>query len=115
LCAADVENKGIRLSAYLSADNDVISADAARLQKVFWNLLKNAINFSPEGAQVEIRSENVRSKDDPQGKLRIRFVDIGIGIAGEHLTAIFNAFEQADSAITRRFGGLGLGLTVAKA
>jgi signal transduction histidine kinase/CheY-like chemotaxis protein len=115
LCAADAEGKGIRITAHLAAVNDLISADAARLQQVFWNLLKNAIKFSPEGAQIEIRSENVRSKDDPRGTLRIRFIDVGIGIAGEHLTAIFNAFEQADSAIAHRFGGLGLGLTVAKA
>src|SRR5258706_3478803 len=107
LCAAEAEEKGIRLSAYLTAGNDIISADTARLQQVFWNLLKNAIKFSPEGAQIEIRSENIQSKDDPQGKLRIRFIDIGIGIAGEHLTAIFNAFEQTDSAIAHRFGGLG--------
>ena len=110
MCAADAKQKGLQLRTRLDAGHEAVSADGARLQQVFWNLLKNAIKFSPEGGHVDVITENASD-----GRLRIRVVDGGIGIAPEHLAVIFNAYEQADAAVTREFGGLGLGLAVCKA
>ena len=86
-----------------------IEADAPRLQQVFWNLLKNAVKFTPHGGTIGIRCR------PDQGHVVIEVSDSGIGIEPEALPRIFNAFEQAERSITRQFGGLGLGLTISKA
>jgi two-component system CheB/CheR fusion protein len=84
--------------------------DAPRLTQVFWNLFKNALKFTPEGGHIEVRT---RRGDD--GRTLVAEVsDEGIGIESERLGQIFDAFEQGQRAITRRYGGLGLGLTISK-
>ncbi|HEX2973196.1 MAG TPA: PAS domain S-box protein [Tepidisphaeraceae bacterium] len=86
----------------------MIDADAARLQQVFWNLLKNAIKFTPQGGHVEIRCW-------PDGHSAVvEVVDNGVGIDPAVLPNIFNPFEQGGTRVTRQFGGLGLGLTITK-
>jgi CheY-like chemotaxis protein len=77
--------------------------------QVLWNLLNNAVKFTPEGGTIDFRTERL------DGHLRIQVQDSGIGIAEELLPQIFNAFEQGDIRITRQFGGLGLGLAITKA
>jgi PAS domain S-box-containing protein len=85
-------------------------ADAARLQQVFWNLLKNAVKFTPAGGRIRV----VTRTPEP-GRIEISVIDPGIGIAAEDLPRLFDAFEQGNPEITRSFGGLGLGLAICKA
>jgi CheY-like chemotaxis protein len=83
-----------------------VSADAVRLQQVFWNVLKNAVKFSARQGNITIRSWN----EDRQ--LRAVISDTGLGITSEELPRIFDAFAQGAQAAEARFGGLGLGLSI---
>jgi PAS domain S-box-containing protein len=105
--SADV--KGIRLKAILgSSSQDIVSADSARLQQVVWNLLTNAIKFTPKGGQVQVLLQRVNSH------LELSVSDTGIGIPANYLPHVFDRFSQKDSSTTRAFGGLGLGLAICK-
>jgi hypothetical protein len=105
--SADV--KGIRLKAILgSSSQDIVSADSARLQQVVWNLLTNAIKFTPKGGQVQVLLQRVNSH------LELSVSDTGIGIPANYLPYVFDRFSQKDSSTTRDFGGLGLGLAICK-
>jgi PAS domain S-box-containing protein len=105
--SADV--KGIRLKAILeSSGQDIVSADSARLQQVVWNLLTNAIKFTPKGGQVQVLLQRVNSH------LELSVSDTGIGIPANYLPHVFDRFSQKDSSTTRAFGGLGLGLAICK-
>jgi signal transduction histidine kinase len=84
-----------------------VRADPHRLQQVIWNLLNNAIKFTPEGGRVSI------SVAGDVSNVCVRVVDTGQGIAPEFLPHVFDRFRQAESASTRRHGGLGLGLSIA--
>ena len=77
-------------------------------QQVLWNLIKNAIKFTPRGGSVSIRTRNRGNR------FVVDIADTGIGIEPAHLPSIFNAFEQGEDAITKRFGGLGLGLAISR-
>lgn len=102
------EAKGIRLKAILGASHDVISADGGRLQQVVWNLLTNAIKFTPKGGQVQVLLQRVNSH------LELSVSDTGIGIPPSYLPRVFERFSQRDSSTTRSHGGLGLGLAICK-
>jgi signal transduction histidine kinase len=80
-----------------------------RLQQVFWNLLKNASKFTPEGGQIHVasRSEN--------GRMIVTVRDSGMGFEGDAASRIFDPFVQASQTVTRQYGGLGLGLAISKA
>jgi len=84
--------------------------DPARLQQVFWNLLRNAVKFTPDGGIITVSSRN-----DAEGRIIIGVADDGIGIRAEVLAQIFDAFEQADATGEHRYGGLGLGLAISSA
>jgi signal transduction histidine kinase/ActR/RegA family two-component response regulator len=101
--AADM--KGIHLKVTVDVVGQV-DCDGDRLQQIVWNLLSNAIKFSPEGSSVELRVQ----RQEP--KLIISVRDYGIGIEPDFLPYVFDRFRQADSATTRRHGGLGLGLAI---
>ena len=110
VCKPDIEARGLHFEVDRGPSAPYwIEADAARLQQVFWNLLKNAIKFTPHGGCV-----GIRCRPEP-GYVVAEVNDSGIGIDTEALPRIFNAFEQAERSITRQFGGLGLGLTISKA
>lgn len=109
ICRAEAEAKNLRLSLQLEASFHTVQADPARLRQVFWNLIQNAVKFTPERGLIEIRSAN------RGGRLEIEIADTGIGIEPEVLARIFNAFEQGEQTAERRFGGLGLGLSIARA
>jgi CheY-like chemotaxis protein/anti-sigma regulatory factor (Ser/Thr protein kinase) len=94
----------------LRAEAVYISGDPARLQQVFWNLIKNSVKFTPANGRIIVETFNPRPDH-----IEIRITDTGIGIEPEKIGKIFNAFEQGQSSITRRFGGLGLGLAISKA
>jgi len=83
-----------------------VLADATRLQQVLWNLLSNAIKFTPNGGRISVSAQRV------DRRIRIEIADNGIGIAPAFLPHVFDKFRQADSATTRRHGGLGLGLAI---
>ena len=104
--AADA--KGIGLEKLLDPAAGPISGDPNRLQQVVWNLLSNAIKFTSKGGKVQVLLERVNSH------IEISVADTGIGIAPEFLAHVFERFRQADSSTARRYGGLGLGLSIVK-
>jgi PAS domain S-box-containing protein len=105
-CEWETAAKKLKVHLDLRAENDVVHADPARLQQVFWNVLRNAAKFTPQRGDIFIRSESAG------GKVRVEVRDTGLGIAPELLPKVFDAFEQGDITITRHFGGLGLGLAI---
>ncbi len=105
---SDALGKNHRLVLDLIAEDRCVNADAARLQQVFWNLLKNAIKFTPEGGTITIRTRNEGES------ILIEVADTGIGIEPDILPHVFDAFHQGDTRITRKFGGLGLGLAICR-
>ncbi len=100
--------KGVRIHTVLDPLAGLVSGDPNRLQQVFWNLLTNAIKFTPKGGSVQVRLERVNSH------LEVSVTDTGEGIAPEFLPHVFDRFRQADASTTRRHGGLGLGLSIVK-
>ncbi len=110
ICRPTAQTKRVALDSRLDAGHHCAQADPARLQQVFWNLLNNAIKFTPAGGRVEIRTRN-----GADGRLEVEVVDTGMGIPAEKLDRIFTAFEQGDAKVTREYGGLGLGLAICKA
>ncbi len=104
--AADA--KTIKFDVALDKSASQIVGDATRLQQVFWNLFSNAVKFTPEGGRVEVRLE----RDDLQAQVVVS--DNGQGINPQFLPVIFDRFRQADGSTTRKHGGLGLGLAIAR-
>jgi PAS domain S-box-containing protein len=102
--------KEISIEREFAARNSGLSADPARFQQVIWNLLRNAIKFTPRGGHVAIRTH-----DEGGNWLRIEITDSGIGIDISVLDKIFLPFEQAKVTGDHRFGGVGLGLSIARA
>src|SRR5205823_524705 len=98
-----------RLRLELEASHAEFEGDAARLRQVIWNLLKNASKFGPAESEVVLAT-----RDQPGGVL-LEVRDRGIGFAPESRERIFEPFEQGSVEVTRRFGGLGLGLAISKA
>jgi signal transduction histidine kinase len=109
ICLNEIEAKDLEVNFALRAVHTYVEGDPARLQQVFWNLIKNSVKFTPEKGRITIETLN----PEPD-KIQIRVIDTGIGIESETIGKIFDAFEQGQSDITRRFGGLGLGLTISK-
>ncbi len=105
ICRPQIEEKSIKLDCGWGESLGSIQADAARLQQVFWNVLKNAAKFTPEGGSILVRTSQ------SEGMVEIRIEDSGVGIQPDALPKIFDAFEQGES----KAGGLGLGLAISKA
>jgi len=110
ICDRDLQAKRIAVTAELSARRIYVRADPARLQQVLWNVVKNAVKFTPEEGRILLRTS-----DGPDGTIDIEVTDTGVGIDPEVLPRIFDAFEQGGRDVTRMFGGLGLGLAISKA
>ncbi len=110
ICQPDILAKDLQVAIRLGAEKFFVKADPTRLQQVFWNLIKNAVKFTPANGRIQIASSN--NKD---GFVQFVIEDTGIGIDPDVLPKIFTAFEQGKAAITRQFGGLGLGLAISKA
>jgi PAS domain S-box-containing protein len=100
---------GIGIDLRLEAPRSYIRADAVKLEQVLSNLIGNALKFTPQGGKVSIVTRNEAS-----GKLVVEVSDTGIGIPADALSRIFSPFEQGDSSIHSRYGGLGLGLSIAR-
>jgi signal transduction histidine kinase/CheY-like chemotaxis protein len=110
ICREDIGAKQLQTEFQFHALDANVHGDPARLQQVFWNLIKNSVKFTPENGRIIIETLNPAPTE-----IEIRITDTGIGIEPEKIDKIFNAFEQGQSSITRRFGGLGLGLAISKA
>ena len=91
-----------------------LRADPSRFQQVVWNLVRNAVKFTPEGGTVTVRTQDKTGKDG-KAIFHLEVVDTGIGIEGTLLERIFEPFEQGTASGNHRFGGLGLGLSIARA
>ncbi|MCC5621255.1 PAS domain S-box protein, partial [Nostoc sp. CHAB 5715] len=95
----------------------LVSGDFERLQQIIWNLLSNAIKFTPRGGRVEVQLSVVTGQEKQQTTdkyAQIQVIDTGIGISADFLPCVFDRFRQADSSSTRTYGGLGLGLAIAR-
>jgi PAS domain S-box-containing protein len=103
-----IEAKKQRLRVTLDARAGRLRGDPGRLQQVFWNLLTNAVKFTPSGGRIDVVMERVNSH------VEVSVEDSGSGINPEFLAFVFDRFRQADSSTTRRHGGLGLGLSIVK-
>jgi len=102
------EAKEIRLETFIEPGAHHVTGDAGRLQQIVWNLLSNAVKFTPAGGRVAVTVARVEST------LEIRVADTGIGVSPEFLPYAFERFRQEDPASTRRFGGMGIGLAIAR-
>jgi len=102
------EAKGVRIQKVMDTGAVNIAGDPARLQQVVWNLISNAIKFTPRGGRVQVRLERVNSH------LEISVSDTGAGIKPEFLPHVFERFRQEDQTTTRHHGGLGLGLAIVR-
>jgi PAS domain S-box-containing protein len=110
MVAPEVVARDLVLQWDLGAAREQVRVDAARMHQVVWNLLKNAIKFTPRGGRITLRTDNPFP-----GRVRVNVIDTGVGIEPGVLPRIFDAFDQGEHGLCRRFGGMGLGLAIAKA
>lgn len=104
----EAEAKGVRVQKTLDPAVHMFLLDSNRFQQVIWNLVQNAVKFTPAGGAVEVRLRYIN------GQAEIEVVDTGVGITPEFLPFVFDRFRQANGSITRKHGGLGLGLAIAR-
>ena len=100
------EAKSIRLFTMLDPATGPISGDGDRLQQIVWNLLTNAVKFTPKGGRIQVKVQRVESH------VEVVVSDSGMGISKDFLPYVFDRFRQADASSTRIHGGLGLGLSI---
>jgi hypothetical protein len=109
ICQSDAARKRIDLVIETTARRSLVRGDPARLEQILWNLLKNALKFTPTNGRVVVRTRNLADE------IHVAVEDNGIGIEPERMARIFLPFVQADPSICRTFGGMGLGLSISKA
>jgi signal transduction histidine kinase len=109
ICRAETRSKRLHVRLNLRAKSFHVTADAAKFQQIIWNLLKNAIKFTPEEGDIIISSDN-----PSETVFTVSVRDSGIGMEPEVMQRIFDPFEQGNRSFEHRFGGLGLGLAISK-
>ncbi len=109
ICHDGIVARRLVMNVALQAKCHHVRADSARLEQVFWNIIRNAVKFTPEGGAVTVRSCN-----DAAGNLKVEIVDTGIGIPPESLPRLFDAFQAAHTPDHASPSGLGLGLAISK-
>ncbi|HEX2973256.1 MAG TPA: PAS domain S-box protein [Tepidisphaeraceae bacterium] len=117
ICQGDIDAKGLQMSLSLTAGHHYVDGDLGRLLQVFWNLIKNAVKFTPPSGHVEIHTYNQAANAGRDGQppwLVVEVKDSGIGIDEKVMPRLFQAFQQGDG-VMRQYGGLGLGLSISKA
>ena len=102
------EAKNVRVQTTIDPNVGTVSGDPDRLQQVVWNLVSNAVKFTPKGGRIQVRLERVNSH------VEITVSDTGVGISSEFLPYVFDRFCQAEGGTTRKTGGLGLGLAIVR-
>ena len=112
VCRAEAQAKDLTIETDFAAQSQWVNADLARLQQVFWNLVKNAVKFSPAHGRIRVSTAN--EVVEGQEHLVVRVVDSGIGMTEDVQGRLFKVFEQESRWTTRTFGGLGLGLAISK-
>ena len=112
-CLPDLKAKRLTLVRAFLEPPPALRADGARVTQVLWNLLKNAIKFTPAEGTITVRTR--RASGGESAALIFEVQDTGIGIAPGEMARLFEAFEQGDQNTARQFGGLGLGLAIGKA
>jgi nitrogen-specific signal transduction histidine kinase/ActR/RegA family two-component response regulator len=110
ICDDDLRGKGLNVVTEFNATEFAVEADKARLEQVFWNLVKNAVKFTSGGGTIWV---STRNSDDGK-RIHACVRDTGVGIDPDVMDKIFQAFQQGGDAVTRRYGGLGLGLAIGK-
>lgn len=104
----ELDDKGLTIAVALRAKRFHVWADPGRFQQMVLNLLSNAVKFTPEGGTVTLRTSN------ENGTIKIEMIDTGVGIEADVLPLLFQPFEQGEQTAARKFGGLGLGLSIVK-
>ena len=110
MCHSEFQGKEVGLKVELNARKHYLHTDAGRLQQIMWNVIKNAAKFTESGGEVRITTEN-----DADDNAILTVTDNGIGMTPETINRLFNAFEQGEKVISRRYGGLGLGMAISSA
>lgn len=110
LCHTEFGSKQLTLAIDLEAERHYLHTDAGRLQQILWNVIKNAAKFTEPGGKVRIATSN-----DLGGNVVITVTDNGIGMTSETVGRLFKPFEQGEKVISRRYGGLGLGMAISSA
>jgi PAS domain S-box-containing protein len=108
------ETKAISIESAIALDVGVISGDSDRLQQILWNLLANALKFTPNGGRVKVRLRSIISEPISRPYAQIQVSDTGKGIKPEFLPYVFDRFRQGENASTRSSGGMGLGLAIVR-
>ncbi len=105
----EITGKELSIISCFAAREHWVWADPTRIRQVFWNLVNNAVKFTPAGGSIAVCTRN----ENP-AQLTIEVTDTGVGIEPEQAARIFDAFEQGERTVTRQFGGLGLGLAITR-
>lgn len=110
ICQTEIAAARIEVNFDLQARENMVLADSLRLQQIMWNLVKNAVKFSPAGSNISINSAN-----ETPGTITLKVVDHGIGIEPEFLPLVFDPFQQGERVLNqKRYGGLSLGMFIAR-
>jgi signal transduction histidine kinase len=112
----DVRDRRIEIETHLPAKPLRLEADPSRFKQILYNLVSNAVKFSPDGSSVEVRAQQLAATESPLGvaSVELAVVDYGIGISQRDQSVIFEEFRQVDGSLTRKFRGAGLGLALVK-
>jgi two-component system CheB/CheR fusion protein len=108
------KEKSIQIETFFAPQIGSVMADPVRLQQVFWNLLTNAVKFSPSESKISVRVERVNDKESGKANVMVQVSDSGKGITPDFMPHIFDRFSQEDSSSVRVHGGLGLGLAIVR-
>ncbi len=109
ICRPGIAEAGLSAAVHLDATRHHVAADPAKFQQILWNLIKNATKFTPPGGTITVKT--VDAGDD---RIAVEVIDTGAGITADAISRIFAPFDQGDPSVTRRFGGLGLGLAIGR-
>ena len=109
ICGPGIAEAGLSVNVHLDASRHHVEVDPAKLQQILWNLIKNATKFTPPGGTI-----TVKTLDAENDEVAVEVTDTGAGITPEAIDRIFAPFDQGNPSVTRRFGGLGLGLAIGR-
>jgi signal transduction histidine kinase len=112
LVERSAQEKEVEIAIEITPDVETVWADEVKLKRMLYELLSNAVKFTPAGGRVTLQAMLYRPEQPHE--LRLAVSDTGIGISADELEGIFDSFRQVDASLSRRFGGLGLGLAIVR-